>query len=399
LRLLVATPFLPHPTADHGGGIYLAALLRALARRCEVDLVSMCRPAETTLARDLTWFARVETVPVSRAGERTTVGRFLDHVRHGYLWGARALPLLAAKMCRSRMARALAQAVARRPEAALLEFAVMAQYLPLVAGRCPTVLTDHERGGHAAAGVLGGELGRRRDQVLWRRYVHRFYPLADLLQTVNAEDARVLGRTLGCEVAVRPLLVDVPPRSADAGAAPPRALFLGDYAHHPNTEAAIYLAQEVWPKIHAAEPRAELWLAGPRAPNEVRQLERAGGVRYVGYVADLEELFGSARLLLAPVLSGEGSRVKVVTAAAHGVPVVANARAFSGLSLPAAAIRVGESPTELATHALVWLADGPAAGTAGRAGRQWAETSLVADAVVDAQLESLRALARTWRPR
>ncbi|MEZ5964907.1 MAG: glycosyltransferase family 4 protein [Planctomycetota bacterium] len=327
------------------------------------------------------------------------LGRAVDTMRHGVLWTARGLPLLAAKMRRTATTQALRRALARRPDAALLEFAVMAQYLPVLAGRCPTVLTDHERGGHAPAGVLGRSFGRQRDQRLWRRYVHRFYPLAGLLQAVNPEDARILGRTLGREVAVRPLLVELPRRGIDAGSTPPRALFLGDYAHQPNTEAAVFLANEVWPRVHAAAPHTELWLAGPRAPLAVRQLDQRPGVRYVGYVPDLPELLGSTRLLLAPLFSGDGSRVKVVTAAAHGLPVVANARALSGSNLPPAAARAGETADELARRALEFLQDSDAAATAGRAGRAWAEVNLVPDVAVDAQLESVLALKHAWRPR
>lgn len=376
--------------------MYLAALLRAMAARCQVDLVSMCRPSEIGAARELTWFSSVETVVVPRVADQTRTGRALDQVRHAYLWGARALPLLAAKMRRPAMTRALDRALDRKPDVALLEFAVMAQYLPGLRRRCATVLTDHERGGHAAAGILGRALGRQRDEGLWRHYVRRFYPLADLLQAVNAEDARSLGRSLGREVGVRPLLVDLPPRAVDVASTPARAVFLGDYSHHPNAEAAAFVAQQVWPLVRAKTPHAELWLAGARAPRSVRQLEQVDGVRFVGFVRDLAELFGDVRLLLSPVLSGEGSRVKVITAAAHGVPVVANALALSGLGLPASAAARGESAAELAALAQVWLEDPVAAGHAGAAARAWAEANLIPDVVVDGQLESLRALLHGW---
>jgi glycosyltransferase involved in cell wall biosynthesis len=392
LRLLVATPFLPHPSAGHGGGVYLAALLRGLAARSEVELVSICRPHEMPLVRDLTWFARVDAVPVGQPAERSAAGRTTDLLHHAWSWGVQGRPLLAAKMWRAAARQALRRAIDRRPDAVLFEFSVMAQYLVLARGRLPTVLTDHECGSHAASGILGRSLGRARDLRLWRKYVDRFYRLADRVQAVNPDDARELGRMLGRDVAVRPLLVDLPARPADVATTPQRAVFLGDYAHHPNTEAAIYLASEVWPRIRARAPQAELWLAGARAPATVSQLQQVPGVRYVGFVRDLVALFEQARLLLAPVLSGEGSRVKVVTAAAHGVPIVANARALSGLGLPAPAARAGESAEDLAVLASAWLHDARAAAQAGSAARAWAEANLVPDAIVDMQLESLRAL-------
>ncbi len=391
LRVLVATPFLPHPQADHGGGVYLALLLRALAERVELQLVANCQPEEISLARDMPWFARIDAIPVPRLAAPTRGRRALEHARLAWLWGARRLPLLAAKLRRRAALRALHDGLRRRPDVALLEFAVMAQYLPTLR-RVPTILTDHERGGHAPAGVLGGDFGRARDERLWRRYMHRFYPQASLLQAVNEGDARFLAHTLHRPVEVRPVLVDLPARAVDVAQSEPRALFLGDYAHHPNSEAATFLAEQVWPAIHAKAPGAELWLAGPRAPQSVRQLERIAGVRYLGFVADLYDLLRRTRVLLAPVLSGDGSRVKVLTALAHGLPVVANARAFAGLTVPEAAGRRGETAAELATLALGFLDDTTLAAAAGRRARTWAESELLTDAVVEQQLQRMQTL-------
>lgn len=371
----------------------MALLLRALAQRTRLELVACCDANELAQVRDLDWFARIETVPLERGPARGRFARTSEHLRLCWLWGARRLPLLAAKTRRLAMLRTLGIALQRRPEVAMLEFAVLAQYLPALR-QVPTILTDHERGGHAPAGVLGGNLGRARDERLWRQYMHRFYPQASLLQAVNDADARYLQHTLHREVAVRPVLVGLPPKVAPVAGTRPIALFLGDYAHHPNAEAALHVAHAIWPQIRTRHPQAELWLAGPRAPQAVRELDRGAGVRYLGYVADLDQLLAQTRLLLAPVLSGDGSRVKVLTALAHGIPVVGNARTFAGLSAPALAARRAETADELASLALALLDDAAQAARAGQAGRAWAESELLTDAVVDAQLERIRALRR-----
>ena len=62
-------------------------------------------------------------------------------------------------------------------------------------------------------------------------------------------------------------------------------------------------------------------MAGRPAPRE--RPPRVPGVRWLGFVDDVDELYRSARVLVAPVAIGGGVRVKVLEAAARGLPVVA----------------------------------------------------------------------------
>lgn len=74
-----------------------------------------------------------------------------------------------------------------------------------------------------------------------------------------------------------------------------------------------------------------LVLAGRETPDAVPWLERisrpplAGRVRYVGYVADKEQLYAGARLVVVPSLD-EGFGLPVLEAMTAGVPVVAAER-------------------------------------------------------------------------
>ena len=53
------------------------------------------------------------------------------------------------------------------------------------------------------------------------------------------------------------------------------------------------------------------------------------GVECLGFVDDLEAVWRSAGVLLAPVAIGGGVRVKVLDAARHGVPVVGSPAAIA----------------------------------------------------------------------
>lgn len=390
MRILLLTPFVPHAGAAHGGAVYLASLAAALLRRAEVGLLALDpgHRADGTEGAAPAWSWR-HTVPGS-----TRPSTPADKLR--LLWRWRRDPLVAAKTWTPAMPPAIRHALATwRPEAVLVEMAQMAQYLPWLRG-VPTVLTDHEAGTPANTRTGLGALGDRRDRRLWRRFVARWYAEATLVQAVTPEDAATLAGLLGREVLVRGPAIDVPARAVAPDRAPPRALFVGDYAHGPNAAAARLLATVVLPRLRAAMPAAELWLAGPNQ-ERLRDLV-APGLRLLGFVPDLAGLFADVRLLLAPVHSGAGFRVKNLVALAHGLPVVTNELGARGAAVPPAARQVVRDDDALVPATLHWLRDPAAAAAAGRAAFEWARAELSPDAVAATQLERLQALVRRHPP-
>jgi hypothetical protein len=308
-------------------------------------------------------------------------------------WGAQGIPLLAAKHTTPVFAEVLARAIAEfQPDAVLLEMAQMAQYLPLL-GALPTVLTDHEAGVPSNAGTDLGAWADRRDNRLWQRYVREFYPRATLLQAVTDEDARLLGQQVGRPVLTRGAVIDVPSFPVAPQSTPARALFLGDYSHFPNRDAAEQLVRNVLPLLRARVPDVELWLAGPNA-QRLNGIGAVPGVRVVGYAPSLPELFSQVRMMLAPIYSGSGFRMKAITALAHGLPVVTNALGARGCTAPPSARQIADDPVTIAGAALRWLQTPKLAGDAGQAAHDWAKQTLAADAVAKAQIERITALVR-----
>jgi glycosyltransferase involved in cell wall biosynthesis len=399
LRLLVLSPLLPHPAASHGGAVYLGSLLQGLVRRARVALVSFLKPSERRWgSAPPAGLERWDSVDLPQRHD-LPVGRMLAHkLRMAWRW-SHGRPLLAAKHWDPRMTALIERVVAEHaPDAVLVEFAVMAQYLPFVSGR-PTVLTDHESG-DALPGQVGPlGFGRRRDRRLWLRYVKRYYPRATLLQALNQTDAERLATLTSRPVEVRPPIVPVPAVPCDPAQAPPRALFLGDFSHHPNPEAAARIATAIWPLVRQLEPAAELVLAGPRMDAATQALAARPGVRVLGYVPELDPLLRDARLLLAPLFSGGGSRIKVLTALAHGVPVVSNALGLRGIEAPADAVRRAETPAALAEAAAGFLRTPAAAGAAGACGRAWAAAEMDPARLADRQLARIEALLADPRRR
>lgn len=381
MRALFVTPFAPSPLAGHGGGAYLGALARAMQTKADCGLCCLQEGPREVDDERWCWQASVP--------HRTRGGGLPASLRR--LWQWRRRPLVAAKAWNPDFAAALQRAVREfRPDVAFVEMAQLAQYLPYLRPT-PTILTDHESGCPANTRTGLGAFGDRRDRRLWDRYVRREFANADLLQALTPEDAAHLHTIVQREVLVRPPAVSLPPEPVAPATAPPRALFLGDYRHGPNPEAARRLVRDVLPLLQRANPGAELWLAGPNEA-AIRDLAATRGVRVLGFVDELPRLFAQVRLLLAPLWSGSGFRVKAATALAHGLPVVTNELGSRGLGAPAPAIQRGETSTELAAMAATLLADGAAAAAAGTAAFQWARANLAAEAIADVQLARAAAL-------
>jgi GT2 family glycosyltransferase len=109
-------------------------------------------------------------------------------------------------------------------------------------------------------------------------------------------------------------------------------MFIGAFAHPPNTDGVLWLAEEILPLIHAELPELCCHVIGADPPAEVRALadER---VKIHGFVPDVSPYFSGCRLSVAPLRYGAGVKGKVNQSLAHGLPVVATTSAAEGMFL------------------------------------------------------------------
>jgi glycosyltransferase involved in cell wall biosynthesis len=126
--------------------------------------------------------------------------------------------------------------------------------------------------------------------------------------------------------------------------------FLGSFGHPPNADAVHWFAAEVLPLVLRTLPDLRLSIAGANPPESIRALDSAN-VEVLGWVADLEALFGRVRLSVAPLRYGAGFKGKVATSLAHGVPVVGTAIALEGTGLaPGDGIALADDPAAFAAE-------------------------------------------------
>jgi glycosyltransferase involved in cell wall biosynthesis len=94
--------------------------------------------------------------------------------------------------------------------------------------------------------------------------------------------------------------------------------FVGSMNWFPNIEAVQKLKEDLFPILKKEFPFLTLKLAGSFSPKQAL----INGVEHVGFVKDLANFFQRSGILVAPIMTGSGVRVKLLEAMSYGVPII-----------------------------------------------------------------------------
>jgi polysaccharide biosynthesis protein PslH len=376
-RILVCTPFPPRLDARHGGKATSQLLLR-LAERNELAL--LCLRTIDHEHVDPAIADRCAHVTEIRSSPRRRVPRHLA-------WGLgvlRGFPPWATD-CRSKdYGYALKRLVDEwRPDVVEIHLQVMAQYIEVLGERnLPRILVDYDPGSAWATDLLGVTAGPRRlvrrlEVAAWQRYERATRPRFDAIVVFAERDVAAVEPTAGEAKLVRiPLAVETPARALDPqGSDPPTILFVGGFAHHPNVDAALWLARSVFPRVLERVPEARLELVGHEPGDEVRRL--AGGrVSLHASVPDVTPYLDRAAVVVAPIRLGGSMRMKVLEALAAGKALVATPRAAEGVEAVPNVHFVLAADDDLVEALVQLLLDPERRRALAVSARSWAERNL-----------------------
>jgi glycosyltransferase involved in cell wall biosynthesis len=188
----------------------------------------------------------------------------------------------------------------------------------------------------------------------------RDYPVADEIWVTSSKERETFEGIARRRVRVTPNVVE-----ADAHAVFDREVtataFVGWLAYPPNEAAALEFIRDIVPRVRALGGPQRATVIG-RDPGQrlIREADRHD-VELTGEVPDTRAAVAAAGLLVAPIRTGGGTRIKLLEAAAIGVPIVATRTAAAGSALVAGRDYAnGESADDLARAAVALSRDGEA---------------------------------------
>jgi glycosyltransferase involved in cell wall biosynthesis len=145
--------------------------------------------------------------------------------------------------------------------------------------------------------------------------------------------------------------------------AAPVLLMVGLLTYEPNRDAAAFFAAQVLPRIRAAHPAVEFRVVGRYDEENVVALRGVPGVSVAGEVPDVTAELRRASVVVVPVRFGGGTRIKILEAFAHGVPVVSTTVGAEGLEVEDGRhVLLADHPDDLA-RACLRLLDDPVLGS------------------------------------
>lgn len=332
MKILFVTPYLPAPP-NFGGARRMYELIRGAARRHEVITLSLCGPDDDPHGAEAE-IGRVVPVPVSLTA-RMPPGRSKRLAQLRSLASPRSFQQ---HLYRHAAMQQAIDLVLRDEhiDLAQLEFSQMGGYR--VAAGTPSLLDVHNIEHDvlrqvAAAGPLSRRLFnlieerkfRREEIAAWRRVTHCLATAPD--------DARRIEDATGRPVSLIPNGVDTSyfSRAPLAEGDVRHLIFVGAMRYQPNADAAMFFVDQVLPCLQQAMPDIRLTIVGADPPPDVVALAAQPGVVVTGTVPDVRPWLRQAGIVVVPLRSGGGTRLKILEAFAAGRPVVATTIGAAGI--------------------------------------------------------------------
>ena len=166
-----------------------------------------------------------------------------------------------------------------------------------------------------------------------KRFERTVFPLFDGIIAVSEYDRARIEELGGRNVFLVENGVDTAhfrPQPEPAGA--PSLLFCGSLDWRPNQDAVCFFLDRIFPAVRGAIPNCTVRIVGRRPPQDlIQRAESSPGVEMVGQVEDVRPYAGAAHVVVVPLRTGGGTRLKILEAWAMERAVVSTTMGAAGL--------------------------------------------------------------------
>jgi polysaccharide biosynthesis protein PslH len=130
-------------------------------------------------------------------------------------------------------------------------------------------------------------------------------------------------------------------------------VYIGTLEWYPNAHGLLWFVKEVLPLLKEKYPDIRLYIGGYGSAdkNLMQCIEKRNDIIFLGQLDDEREVLARAGIFVVPLWIGSGARVKIPTAWAAGVPIVATTIGAEGLEYSDGEnIFVTDNPTQFANR-------------------------------------------------
>jgi len=111
-----------------------------------------------------------------------------------------------------------------------------------------------------------------------------------------------------------------------------KLVWVGGFDHFPNKQGMYYFLENIYPKIKERLPEIKLDIVGGGIPEKFKELCKGdASIRLLGYVEDPLSYIQKATVFISPILSGGGTRLKILEAMSAGKAIVSTTIGCEGI--------------------------------------------------------------------
>lgn len=154
----------------------------------------------------------------------------------------------------------------------------------------------------------------------------------DAIAAITEDDAAWFRKHTHIPVMVIPFGINLQTTdTAETVEEEPLSVFhIGAMDWQPNVEGLQWFLENVWHKVHLQHPQLKLYLAG-KSMSEAFKKQIFPNVTMLGEVENAQQFMRSKGLMLAPLLSGGGMRVKIIEGMALGKVILSTPVGAEGI--------------------------------------------------------------------
>ncbi len=341
MKLLLVTLVLPQAEAPGGMPLVLYAEILELVKQHKVTLLTLCEQS----AKELVDIAHLKSLGVEvytcnwQQHKGLELWKRRVYLARNWLFSKRPWHVIVS--WKSQLQQLLNKLLTSNNYDLILveDNAVAAYNFPT---KTPIILTEHEvrhsrpiKWSAILARNWREGLVKELDWQRWKQYQAKVWSRFNLIQVFTPYDQDAIRAILPGvieRVRVNPFGIDIPKEVNYSSNDAKIILFIGNFWHWPNADAAVWLATEIMPLLRPLCQGVKLMLVGGNASADVRALA-AEDIILTGRVPEVAPYIEQAAVIVAPVRVGGGQRVKVLQGMAYGKAVVTTGLGAQGLAM------------------------------------------------------------------
>jgi polysaccharide biosynthesis protein PslH len=197
----------------------------------------------------------------------------------------------------------------------------------------------------------------------------------DGIIALTEEDASLCKKS-GCTIPVEiiPVGIDTNNYKIEDSNGAEDIFHLGSMDWMPNLEGVKWFLQNIFPKVLEKFPSIKVHLAGKGMPDWIYKLE-SENLRVYGRIENAPEFMQNKKLMIVPLLSGGGMRVKIIEGMAMGRTIISTSIGAEGIKYKSGYnLLIADTPDEFVSQIMKCLTDRSFAAEIGKNARKLAES-------------------------